>query len=118
GLKDTLMVLKKADENTFYQLPTGTSYYTYGGTWDYLDKILVSQSLLDSKELKVVQNSFRILGFPELSNPYEVRNPMRFTHGTTYERIPNRYNFQANSPNQTGVSDHYPVRILLERRTN
>ncbi len=119
GLRDALILLKKTDENTFYQLPTGTSYYSYGGTWDYLDKILVSQSLLEkNKDLKVISNSFRILGFSELSKPFEAKNPMRFSFGSTQERVPNRYNFSANSPNQTGVSDHYPVRILLDIRTN
>lgn len=117
GLRDTLSILKKADEDIFYQLATGTSYFTYGNTWDYLDKILVSQSLLDGKHLSVVKNSFRILAFNETSNPYDVRNPLRHTFGNILQRIPNRYNFKSVSPDKAGFSDHYPVRILLERRT-
>jgi endonuclease/exonuclease/phosphatase family metal-dependent hydrolase len=117
GLKDALTILKKADENTFYQLPIGTSYFTYGNTWDNLDKILVSQSLLENKSLIVVKDSFRILAFNETSNSYDVRNPLRHAFGNILQRIPNRYNFKSETADKAGFSDHYPVRILLEHRT-
>lgn len=117
GLRDTLHILKKEDENLFYQLPTGTSYFVHGGTWDYLDKILVSQNLLVSSSLVLAKKSFRILAFPEISNPFEVKNPLRHSAGNILQRIPNRYNFKAESPDKTGYSDHYPLRILLETRS-
>jgi hypothetical protein len=76
----------------------GTYYYARDNNWSFLDMILFSPASSEKTTWQIRADSVR------LGN----RNPAQVTEKHT----PNRYNSAA----RTGVSDHWPVVVTLERR--
>ncbi|MFV0290303.1 MAG: endonuclease/exonuclease/phosphatase family protein [Mangrovibacterium sp.] len=75
--------------------------YKYRDTWNMLDNIVVSQSLLDTKGLNVVDSTGYIFHKPF----------MEYTNDSN-EKIPNR---TYGGPNYYGgVSDHFPIYMILK----
>jgi len=76
----------------------GTSYYSRDGTWSFLDMILFSPSRGDNTTWQIRADSVR------LGN----RNPAQVSADGTTQRY--------DAASGTGVSDHWPVLLTLERR--
>lgn len=108
--------------------PPASYYYGKDDTWNHLDRIAVTQNLIDQKDIEFVQDSFRLL-FPEFmsfylkrgNNPANERNhfdPLANNGPIGPERVirvPNRYNFDTLDETKRGFSDHLPVVFKLRQ---
>ena len=87
--------------------PQGTYFYKRKKTWHFLDKIFVSQNLLDGEGPDYKKDSYRIEAGDFNSEDYVVKKrgrPMVIS-------IPAR--FRLRGKKGRGASDHYPVSIKL-----
>lgn len=80
----------------------GTGTYYYRGSWNMLDNLIVSHSLLDNKGFRCAENKGFIYHetWMEYKNRDGVATPNRTYGGTNY---------------YGGVSDHFPVYFRLKR---
>lgn len=76
--------------------------YNYRGSWDFLDQILVSQSLKDGVGLEIKEGSTAAFHFPE----------MLYTDPKYHDEKPNRT--YGGDKYFGGYSDHLPVKTVLE----
>ncbi len=83
-------------------MPPGTYFYHPMQSWSKFDYIFVSASLTDGQGVDVDAHSFRIHN-PELVS---VRNDAG-------EKIPYRYNHNAENKQWLGFSDHYAVHAII-----
>jgi hypothetical protein len=88
--------------------PPGTYYYTYGKTWNLLDRFFVNSNLADGRGLDFSLPTYRINAAPFLTHPWELRDGSRRSI-----MIPKRSNFKTLDPNVAGYSDHFGIRGRL-----
>jgi endonuclease/exonuclease/phosphatase family metal-dependent hydrolase len=108
-LKDSLM----KDLTTTYNMsdsikkelkasqPPGTYYYKRGKVWNMLDRVFISDNLLDGKGLDVELSSY------EIYSPSFIRKGK--TQGYKNELAPQRYNHRTMNASKAGFSDHFPI---------
>lgn len=111
--------------------PPGSYYYVKDDLWNRLDRIAVTQNLIDQKDMEFVQESLRI-PFPQFmsfnlrrynSMPNEEGQPMSSDFAPSYApagdyrmvRVPNKYNFDTLDESKRGFSDHLPVIFKLRQ---
>jgi hypothetical protein len=107
--------------------PPGTYYYGKDDTWSPLDRIAVTQNLIDQKDMEFAQESLRIL-FPQFMSfnwrrYSDASNNNNSDDGTVSSpiaesrivRVPHRYNFDTNDETKRGFSDHLPVVFKLRQ---
>ncbi len=112
--------------------PPGSYYYIKDNTWNRLDRIVVTQNLIDQNDIEFAQESLRI-PFPEFMSFNRRRynsavnedntpsSPMglgpAFAPSSDYRiiRVPNKYNFDTLDESKRGFSDHLPVIFKLRQ---
>ena len=111
--------------------PPGSYYYVKDDSWNHLDRIIVTQNLIDGKDIEFAQESLRI-PFPAFmsyvlrrtpnfnNEDYFFQSPFDFSNTWNppqgdYRmiRVPYRYNFEAIDETKRGFSDHLPVIFKL-----
>jgi|GEM_PF-1162335 len=94
-------------------VPVAPGTYYYNNNWQDLDHMFVSENLLEGSALKIKLSTFQIFNHLEISE----RCNVLFCH--TGEMVPRRYNFLIH-PEETqdlGFSDHYPIYVTLEHKS-
>ena len=102
----TLKANNSYEQNSLYNVmlklsKEGFGSHNYRGHWNMLDNIIVSNNLVDSKDLDVSENTGHIFS-PEwitYSNKSGNKSPNRTYGGSNY---------------YGGYSDHYPVYVILK----
>lgn len=115
--------------------PPGSYYYIKDDSWNRLDRIVVTQNLIDGQGIEFAQESLRI-PFPQfmsyLMRRYNNANeggegffsPLDFLESFgangkngSYRivRVPNKYNFNTLDEAKRGFSDHLPVIFKLRQ---
>lgn len=112
--------------------PPGSYYYVKDDTWNHLDRIAVTQNLIDGRGAEFAQESLRLV-FPEFmsfnlrrynntnNNDEQLLSPLnflpKFAPSGDYRviRVPNRYNFDTLDESKRGFSDHLPVVFKLRQ---
>ena len=90
-------------------IPPSSYYYKRGNDWTHLDRILVSQSLIDGEGVEADLESFDIFAHRSYSTPTRARDH-RGRNYDTYK--PLRFNYHGNGRSD-GASDHFPVSVKL-----
>ena len=90
-------------------IPPSSYYYKRGNDWTHLDRILVSDSLIDKKGIDASVESFRIYAHPNYSKETTYRNERGETLQT---RKPERFYYKRG--NSSGASDHFPISFKLK----
>lgn len=113
--------------------PPGSYYYAKEDVWNHLDRVVVTQNLMDQRDMEFVQDSFR-LPFPEFMSYPKKRfdnakeggdgnflSPLDFfpqggpNGNGRVLRVPNRYDFNTLDESKRGFSDHLPVIFKLRQ---
>lgn len=81
-------------------MPPSSYFYRRGGAWNHLDRIVVSENLLDSKGIDVDLRSFEIFAHD------------RYSKNSRGNKVPLR--FEIHHGRASGVSDHFPVSVELK----
>lgn len=101
-LKTEFLNSKKVSSSEKSKLPKGTYYYHRGKEWNDLDRVFISNSLLDDKGLDIEVESFQI---------YAPKFILTKAHG---QMVPMGYNHQSQSRKTAGYSDHFPLIFKLK----
>ena len=88
-------------------LPKGSYFYAAEKTWNLFDRFFVSANLLDKKSTHLDVSSFRIVSDPELTHTIVTRD---HPNGIV---VPKRYEFNADTAEKAGHSDHLPIVVKL-----
>lgn len=88
------------------ELAEGTYFYKRGGTWNLLDKIIVSDSFKGVTGLKLSENSYGIHSPDFITEEIFLKDDKA---GKIMKGVPKRYNFDAKKAHDAGFSDHFPV---------
>lgn len=112
--------------------PPGTYYYAKDDVWNHLDRLIVTQNLIDQKDMEFAQESLRV-PFPQfmsfnlrrnnkttnednqLLSPMDLFPTLAPAGEYRMVRVPNRYNFDTLDENKRGFSDHLPVIFKLRQ---
>lgn len=89
--------------------PIGSYFYPREMAWQYLDRIFVSGNLQDAQGLELVPSSFTIFNEPSLTQTFRYSYEDRPLFGSIVTGVPKRFNSTANSREEMGFSDHFPV---------
>lgn len=101
--------------------PPGSYYYVKEDVWNRLDRVVVTQNLIDQKDIEFAQESFRI-PFPAFMSfmlrRYNNFNTRADNSAGNYRmvRVPNKYNFETLEEEKRGFSDHLPVVFKLRQQ--
>jgi len=115
ALHDSMTILLQEDKNTFYRMALGSYFYKRSMNWNYFDKILVSESLLENKsDLTLDKNSFRILAMEEITQTHVETYDNNHSFANVIHGTPLPYDHTSLSPSKAGFSDHFPVRAILK----
>ncbi len=110
ALRDTLDWHQKSGDRHF---PLGTYFYPPLMEWNYLDRILVSKNLLDSRGLEADPNSLYVHVNEENSSTYTYSHHRSFNRGSVIIGVPKRFNARTLRPEKAGYSDHFPISIRV-----
>lgn len=92
----------------------GTYWYRGENTWNYFDRILISQNLANGKSMEYDPYSYLIL-FEDFMS--KIENWKDNKSGRNFRvRAPFAFNFTANSMSEMGYSDHLPVIVKIRIR--
>lgn len=87
--------------------PPGTYFYAREMQWNKLDRVFVSENLLEGIEVRALEKSFRILApsFATTQERYEARE--HYLKGSVVTGVPWGYDHQASDEAKAGFSDHF-----------
>jgi hypothetical protein len=93
--------------------PPGSFYYAKEDTWSDLDRLVMTQNLMDGKSIEFSPESLRY-PFPMFMSKWiKIGDPKSSSFGKKV-RVPFRYNFDTNDEVQRGFSDHVPMIFKLK----
>lgn len=87
--------------------PPGTYFYGKEASWNRLDLIMVSENLIDGTHLDANVARFHIVAPPFASRGWKV------TGSSQVIPVPAPYDFNSDSQQTAGFSDHYPIAVDL-----
>ena len=105
---------KGIDEKIKKDRPQGTYYYPPKNQWNYLDHFFVNKNLFEGKDLKIDLKSYEIYS-PEFMT-FELEN-FTYVGGNKTPikiRVAKRFEPNANSKEEIGFSDHFPILVKLD----
>lgn len=92
--------------------PPGTYFYKKDQSWNKLDRIFFSSTLINSvSKIQILANTFNIVAEDFMSRPYTVGRVKG--KGGRVIQIPNAFFHDKDNLEEMGVSDHYPVEGYL-----
>jgi hypothetical protein len=113
---DLFMSDKTVDNSLKYSLPLGTYFYATKMEWNRLDTFFANAGLLGNAGLRVNTDSFRILTHKKISKDFvyeDKRDEGKPHYGSKIVGVPWGYDHSSNDKNETGYSDHFPVKVDL-----
>jgi len=102
----------KAKEKT--SLPPGTYFYGGEGVWNRLDHFFVSRSLVDTKDVEIVPDSFRIVAPEFITRAFEYSSRAHHLYSSVMFGVPFSYNHNSSDEATAGYSDHFPIVMKLK----
>ena len=90
----------------------GTYFYHRGRKWNFLDRIFISNSLLNEKTLRVDLPSFQIYA-PSFIRKVSIQKKNKKT-AVINDNPPLRYNHKVTKEEKAGYSDHFPLIFNLK----
>ncbi len=96
------------------QMPPDSYWWNGNKQWSKLDRIVLSQNLVDGKGIELDRTSFRIVSPPEMLTRYEVDDPHSYFDGAVFEPVPKHYDFYTLDADDAGFSDHLPVAAKIQ----
>jgi endonuclease/exonuclease/phosphatase family metal-dependent hydrolase len=99
--------ISRAKKNS---IPPSSYYYRRGNDWSKLDRILLSQTLLDGLSGEAVIESFNIYAHPYYSTPVSAEDDTGRNFDTWK---PVRFDYHGDGQSR-GASDHFPVSFKIE----
>jgi predicted extracellular nuclease len=93
------------------QMPKGSYFYIKNMQWNTLDKILLTQNLIDGKGVELIQESFRTHAPESLTRLFRYNERHQGPRPTL--RIPWRYDILATQEDEAGFSDHFAIYVRL-----
>lgn len=110
----------KNDPNKMLKKMAPSSYYYMNdNTWNHLDRIFVSQNLMDGHGVDVMPETFRIVAADYLLKPVtlDLNKKAKETEDsrakTCQFSAPKRYFHNATNPHAAGYSDHLPLVVKV-----
>jgi predicted extracellular nuclease len=105
---------KSIDEKLKKDRPQGTYYYPPKNQWNYLDHFFINKNLLLGKDLKIDLKSYEIYA-PEFMT-FDLENFIYVGGNKTpiKIRVAKRFEPNANSKEEIGFSDHFPILVKLD----
>lgn len=111
---------RRAIERLIFRMPPGTIFTKLkyqNMVWNRYDRFFVSQNLTEKQSnVRVIWESFRILGLDFITKDFEVKKKKHrsyYFYGAKIPGVPFRYNFDAETPDEAGYSDHLPLVVKL-----
>ena len=105
---------KSIDEKLKKVRPQGTYYYPPKNQWNYLDHFFANKNLMQGSDLKIDLKSYEIYA-PEFMT-FDLEN-FTYVGGNKTPikvRVSKRFEPNANSKEEIGFSDHFPILVKLE----
>ena len=107
-------LLQRAEHRTRSSFPLGTYFYAPLMKWNHLDRIFVSQNLLDDEGLDARTSSYTIHTTKTSTGSYFYSRRGHFNYGSVVTGVPKRYNVHTLKEDEAGFSDHFPVSVRLK----
>lgn len=95
------------------QGPPGTYFYPPSMSWNHLDRILVSPSLVDGKSLEADPETLTIYAPLFVTKTYLYKRKSSHFYGSKINGVPRSYSHTAAMPSRAGFSDHFPIFVDL-----
>lgn len=109
---------RSTPENTSLAFtPPGSLYYPKDDAWQDFDRLVMTQNLVDGKDIEFVPASLRY-PFPMFMSKWMNWHSAADNSpaATRKVRVPLRYNFETNDVNQRGYADHLPLIFKLTHK--
>jgi len=111
-VRDLYLATDRVSEEEKKQLPLGTYFYTRNMVWNNLDRFFVNNRLKDGNGLELQAPSFKIYT-KGITKDFRYDRPGEFHFGSVITKTPKRYNHRADSLQEAGFSDHFPISVKL-----